>query len=122
MQEDEDPSLTCWGLSSLDGTGDSVVVDLAILHLAQSFRARSHQLHVSAIQVKHVRTRVDLPQMPIRVERVKRCWSAQPLRWHGLDDVPLDDVLLELGNESLVSRFADVRDRFVSSLDRRLRR
>lgn len=46
--------------------------------------------------------------------------AGQTLRRDGLDDVPCDDALLEVSDETFVSALSDIGDRFVSEPDGRL--
>ena len=100
--------LTCWRLSPLDGTSNGMVVDLAVLHLAQGLRARSDQLYVPTIQIEHIRAGVDLSKMSVCVEGVKRGRSAESLGRHCLDDVSLHDMLFELRYKAFITGLADV--------------
>jgi len=97
-----------------------VVVYLAILDFAQSLGAGANDLALAAVEVEHVRTGVNLPQTPVRVEGVEVCNTSQTLRRNGLDDVSSDDALLEVSDETLVSALPDIRDCFVSEPDGRL--
>ena len=85
-----------------------MVEDLPLLDLAQRLRTSSHQLQIPKVDVKHVRTRVQAPELSVGVERMQGRRSRETLTRHGLDDVSLDDVLLELGHEGLVSFLSDV--------------
>ncbi len=99
-----------------------MVVHFPVLDLAQRLWTGADELNVVAVQVKHVGRRVDHPEVAIHVEGVQARGSRYPLRGHGLDDVALDDVLLELGHKRLVPRLADVRAELVSGRDGRLGR
>lgn len=46
--------------------------------------------------------------------------AGQTLRRDGLDDVPCDDALLEVSDETFVSTLSNIRDRLVSEPDGRL--
>ncbi|TLD05191.1 uncharacterized protein PgNI_09741 [Pyricularia grisea] len=92
----------------LDCAGDGVRDDAAALALDQQLRAGADDLEVGAVDVEQVRRRVDGPQVPVDVERVKVRGAGEALRRHGLDDVALDDVLLERRDVSLVPRLSDV--------------
>jgi hypothetical protein len=77
----------------------------------QTFRTCSDQRQpLAAVEVEHVGRRVDLPQIPIRVERVERGRSGEALAGDGLDDVALDDMLPHFGDVCLVALLADVGD------------
>ena len=88
------PEHTCWRFASLYGSCDSMVVDLAVLHLAKSLRTSSHELHVPTVQVKHVRAGIHLTQVSVGVEGMQSGGPTESLRRYSLDDVSLDNVLL----------------------------
>lgn len=85
-----------------------MVEHLPLLHLTQRLGTSSHQLKIPKVDVKHVRTRVQAPQLPVGIERVQRRRPRQSLTRYGLNDVSLDDVLLELSDEGFVSFLSDV--------------
>lgn len=112
---------TLEGLASTDSTRNSMVVHLSILNLAQRLGARTDNLYIPAVQVEHVRARVEPAQMSVDVERVQLRGPAESLAWHGLDDVPLLDVLLQVRHEALVPRFPHIALGLVAERDRSLR-
>lgn len=99
-----------------------MVVYLTIVDFAQSLRTRTNNLALAAVEVEHVRTGVDLSQTPVRVEGVEVGGASQTLRRDGLDDVPCDDALLEVSDETLVSGLPNIRDCFVSKPNGGLRK
>jgi len=94
-----------------------MIVYLTIVDFTQSLRARTNNLALAAVEVEHVRTGVNLPQSPVRVEGVEVGGASQTLRRDGLDDIPCDDALLEVSDEALISGLPNIRDRFVSKPD-----
>ena len=94
-----------------------MVVYLTILDFAQSLGARTNNLALAAIEIKHVRTGVDLPQTPVRIEGVEVSSASQALRGNGLDNVSCDDALLEVSDETFISALPDIGYRFVSEPD-----
>ena len=109
------------GLSALRRARDRVVVHLVVLDLAEGLGARADELQAAAVEVEHVRARVDLAEGAVRVERVELGGALEALRRHGLDDVAGDDVLLEGGHEALVALLADVGHGVCAEGDRGLR-
>lgn len=103
--------LTFLCLPPLDGPCDCMIKHLVLLNLTKCLRARTDQLHIPTIQIEHVRTWVDLPQLSIRIERMQLRGFGESLGRHGLDNVPREDMLLQIRHERLVSCFPHVRFR-----------
>lgn len=58
--------------------------------------------------------------MPVHIERMQSSLSSQSLRGHSLDDIALNNVLLELGNETFVSGLSNIALGLVTKSDRPL--
>jgi hypothetical protein len=62
----------------------------------QDLRTGRHEYAPSGLQVDHVRARVDYPERPVDLVRVRERPAFEPLTEHDLENVPRKDVLLGL--------------------------
>ena len=94
-----------------------MVVNLSSFDLAQCLWTSTDHLNISTVEVEHVRTWVEAAKMAVDVEWVKLRGPRKSLRRDSLNNVSLDDVLLQFGDEALVSSFPDIALGFVSKSD-----
>ena len=90
---------------------DSLAPGLVRLDADEDLGARPDELRPLALQVEHIRRRVDHPQRPVHVERVHLAGQLEPLAGHDLKRVAGGDVTLDRFHGSLISAFAEAAGR-----------
>ena len=94
--------------------------DLAVHHAAEDLRARADQRAAGAFQIKHERRRVDDPQRPVDVDRIRLALHAKPLGGDELEDIAGLDVLLSLEHRRFELFAREITGEFQRQLLRRV--
>ena len=88
-----EPGILLLVCAARPGTGYWVDGDLAVDDLDEQLRGRPDDLEAVEVKIVHVRRRVDGPEGPVYLERVRCGWARHALRHDRLDHVSGDDVL-----------------------------